>query len=210
MGYMVGESKELNASPPVSPDNDAVITVSQPPNDEKTMPDEKPSKDPTTKAAAETPSPSPKPSPDTPPQPPHDYTEARKELIQEYRDRLKGKLPDAALKSLTLKSLRDTWKEVKDAEEAAKEPEHPPQTRTGLPGSAAPDSPDLITLSTTKGDYVTIPGFVEALQEKHAKANPGSKSPYTPLTGPVSSYSNVAQVDAAERRRLAEESRSRT
>jgi len=205
-GYMVGESREL--APPPAPDAAAVKTVTTPPlASEPMMPDEELT--PSAEAPKE-PKPAAKAAP-TPPEPPADYTEARQELIAEYRERLKGKLPDAALKSLTLKSLRETYNEIKAQEaehQKQKEPEHPSEERRGLPAPPPSSGPDLIPLSTTKGDYVTIPGFVEKLQAKHEAEFP-REAPFVPLTGPVSSYSNIAPVSAAERQRLSREARTK-
>ena len=204
-GFMVGESREL--APPPAPDAAAVKTVPAPPvASEPIMPDEEL----TPSAEAKEPKPAAKAAP-TPPEPPADYTEARQELIAEYRERLKGKLPDAALKSLTLKSLRETYNEIKAQEaehQKQKEPEHPSEERRGLPAPPPSSGPDLIPLSTTKGDYVTIPGFVEKLQAKHEAEFP-REAPFVPLTGPVSSYSNIAPVSAAERQRLSREARTK-
>jgi len=113
--------------------------------------------------------------------------DAHEELIADYREKLRGKLPEAALKQLTLKALRETYKEIQ-AEEAkalkAKESEHPAEGRQGLPQPYTPPAKEIPELVTTEqGAYYTLPGFVESLNKGYEAGFPSA--PFTTVTGPV-------------------------
>lgn len=122
---------------------------------------------------------------------PADYQEARSELISHYRELLADKLPEPALKGLTLKALKETYEHYKAADVAPAESEHPAQPgRQGLPKPYAPAATEHAEMiQTEEGQYWTVPGFVEKLQGKFTDRF-GSQ-PFIPVTGPVGQYGNV-------------------
>ena len=192
-GYLRGE--EMPVTPPATPPPDPFKSVSRPLSGSETaMPDQTPEPEP--KKAPEDPqplSPSPSISPE-PSMPPTLDEDIHREMITDYREKLKGTIPDAALNALTLKALRASYKEVQAKEAEAQkqaEPEHPaPAGRQGLPKPYAPAATEHAEMiQTEEGQYWTVPGFVEKMQGMFTKAF--GDQPFIPVTGPVGQYGNV-------------------